>query len=386
MAETSSPLKTPSPLPSSQRDERLDAFRGFALITIFINHVPGTLYENYTYRNIGFSDAAEAFVLISGIAAALAYSRLIRTAFQQALYKIIKRSALLYSVSIITSLLAAAIFYVATKGFGATSLLNMINMKPFFDDPEKGFIGLVTLGHQFGYFNILPMYAVLLLVLPFMLLVGLYSRKMLLALSFGLWAFSGYTGLNMPNYPTQGGWFFNPLAWQLLFVIGIVLGLRMKEGVKTPFSLPLFVTCILYLIAAAIWVRVPLWGLENETGLPAWIGGFDKTQVSLPRFLHIMALLYVLTHIPAVTKLCASSFAAPLRMIGRQALPVFATGSVLCVFLIALRTLIPTNAAIDASLLLSGIIIQFALAYMLEMRRKTAHAQNSLTVAPSLVA
>ncbi|MDP2781934.1 OpgC domain-containing protein, partial [Devosia sp.] len=60
-----------SPAP---RDLRLDMFRGVALVMIFINHVPGTLYESFTNRNFGFSDAAEAFVFMSGMAAGLAYS------------------------------------------------------------------------------------------------------------------------------------------------------------------------------------------------------------------------------------------------------------------------------------------------------------------------
>jgi hypothetical protein len=56
------------------RDTRLDVFRALALLSIFINHVPGTIYEKFTHREFGFSDSAEAFVLISGLAVALAYS------------------------------------------------------------------------------------------------------------------------------------------------------------------------------------------------------------------------------------------------------------------------------------------------------------------------
>ena len=43
------------------RDPRIDAFRGLALVMIFIDHMPGNPYEHYTLRNWGFSDAAEAF-------------------------------------------------------------------------------------------------------------------------------------------------------------------------------------------------------------------------------------------------------------------------------------------------------------------------------------
>ena len=61
---------------AAPRDARLDFFRGLALIMIYLNHVPGTVFEDYTNRNFGFSDAAEGFVIMSGIAAGLAYGRL----------------------------------------------------------------------------------------------------------------------------------------------------------------------------------------------------------------------------------------------------------------------------------------------------------------------
>ncbi|TIU89360.1 MAG: hypothetical protein E5W03_04260, partial [Mesorhizobium sp.] len=54
-----------------ERDTRIDVLRALALLTIFVDHVPGTVFENWTYKNFGFSDAAEAFVLISGISVAL---------------------------------------------------------------------------------------------------------------------------------------------------------------------------------------------------------------------------------------------------------------------------------------------------------------------------
>ena len=60
--------------PVKQRDPRLDVFRGLCLVMIFINHVPGNVLEAFTNRNFGFSDAAEGFVFMSGVAAGLAYS------------------------------------------------------------------------------------------------------------------------------------------------------------------------------------------------------------------------------------------------------------------------------------------------------------------------
>ncbi|TJV57002.1 MAG: hypothetical protein E5Y18_04765, partial [Mesorhizobium sp.] len=42
----------------AQRDTRIDVFRALALLTIFVNHVPGTIFEYVTHKNFGFSDSA----------------------------------------------------------------------------------------------------------------------------------------------------------------------------------------------------------------------------------------------------------------------------------------------------------------------------------------
>src|ERR1700712_2433328 len=44
----------------------IDFWRGFALITIFVNHIPGNFVERFSYRNLSLSDSAELFVLLAG--------------------------------------------------------------------------------------------------------------------------------------------------------------------------------------------------------------------------------------------------------------------------------------------------------------------------------
>jgi hypothetical protein len=49
-----------------RKPNEIDFWRGFALITIFINHVPGIYFERFSYRNIALSDSAELFVFLAG--------------------------------------------------------------------------------------------------------------------------------------------------------------------------------------------------------------------------------------------------------------------------------------------------------------------------------
>src|SRR5262245_57828078 len=72
------PRESPSSMASaapSQRDVRLDLFRGIALWLIFLDHIPSNVVSWLTIRNFGFSDAAEIFIFISGYTAAFVYGR-----------------------------------------------------------------------------------------------------------------------------------------------------------------------------------------------------------------------------------------------------------------------------------------------------------------------
>ena len=64
-------------MPVMQRDARIDVIRGLALLVIFINHMPGNVVAGYMPHNFGFSDGADAFVLLAGVSATLAYGNLI---------------------------------------------------------------------------------------------------------------------------------------------------------------------------------------------------------------------------------------------------------------------------------------------------------------------
>src|SRR5262245_24763503 len=59
----------------SERDLRLDLFRGLSLIFIFIDHVPDNVLSYLTLQSFSFCDAAEVFIFISGYAAAMVYGK-----------------------------------------------------------------------------------------------------------------------------------------------------------------------------------------------------------------------------------------------------------------------------------------------------------------------
>jgi hypothetical protein len=106
-------------------------------------------------------------------------------------------------------------------------------------------------------------------------------------------------------------------------------------------------------------------GWLNGMGVPFYITWFDKTFLSLPRLLHALSLFYVLSNWPAMQSLASSPMAAPLRLMGRQGLAVFATGTVLSMFLQAVRTRSEPDFLVDGLMLGTGLLLLVGLAWAL---------------------
>ncbi|MCF1709231.1 OpgC domain-containing protein [Tabrizicola sp. J26] len=385
------------PLPRaarSERDPRLDVFRGLALVMIFINHVPGTIYENFTSRNFGFSDAAEGFVLMSGVSAGLAYGMSFRAPpYWPGLSRVWGRVWTLYLVHLMISVWALAIAATAALHFGAVNRLFLNEINFLFESPLAFLIGLPLMTLQLGYINILPLYAVLMFCAPLMLWVALRKPWALLAFSILLWVVAGFSGWNFPSYPKPGGWFFNPLTWQIVFIFGIVTGVELKQGRRlVPIRRDLQWISGIYLLISALLAQIHLLGDAFNTwlwqalqdGWPRFITTIDKMHETWPRLLHILALGYLLSTLGWVRTAAASRFAAPLALLGRHSLPVFACGSLLALTGQSIKEVVNGGFALDSAIIFAGLLIQLALAWARERHRqstrKAAHRNQIPTV------
>jgi hypothetical protein len=350
-----------------ERDTRIDVFRALALLIIFVDHVPGTVFETLTYKNFGFSDAAEAFVLISGMSVALAYgskfqpgNRLLAT------LKLWRRAGVLYTAHIVTTMVVVAIFCAAAVFAKRPDMLTMVNIEPLISNAPQALIGIVALGHQLGYNNILPVYSVLLLMAPAFLLFVSYRPLAAIALSAALWLVAGIYQIAPPNYPEPGFWFLNPLSWQFLFAIGMAGMLHIRRGGSIPVNRWLVGAAATYVVAALVWVHSPLWGRVSWLDLPVVLTGFDKTFLSLSRLLHILAVSYLIVAFPSVSNLFRTSRDHPLAILGKRSLPVFIAGTLIAMAAQVMKLINPGGFAYDSLLLAAGIAMQFALAYYLE--------------------
>jgi hypothetical protein len=355
------------------RDPRIDVFRGIALLVIFIDHVPGNLWSYFTPRNFGLSDAAEGFVLLSGMSAGLAYSRHFRrpARVMVGLGRVWGRMWTLYLVHILVTMSALAIAAGLALFAGRTGGFTINQVDVVMDEPVQFLFRMPLLAFHLDYGDILPLYIALLLVTPFALWLACRAPWLLMAASVGLWFVAGEFTINLPNFPHDVGWFFNPLAWQLIFVAGLITGVAADEGTRrVPVWLWLQIATGAFLAFALAWTQIDalgdrMYGLlwqAGQDGWPHYLISLDKTWLPLPRIIHALALAYLLSSFVWVSWLCRTRAMAPFALLGQQALPVFALGSVIVYLLQDLRVGTEVDVLRDTVMIGCGIAAMFALA------------------------
>ncbi|WP_176085043.1 OpgC domain-containing protein [Martelella sp. HB161492] len=366
------------PRKKSPRDARIDVLRGLALIMIFIDHVPGNFFSNYTIRMFGFSDAAEGFVLIAGVSAGLAYSRgYYRGRYGETTAKIFQRMKTIYGVHILSSLAGIVVVLLAAAFFPLTDYVGSLGITKVVTAPYETLSGLFLLTYQIAYFNILPLYLILFLFLPTLMWLGTRSLMLMLAVSAGIFVLGRVVPLHMFNWPQGGGWYFNPFCWQLLFAIGLAGGMSAKRGERwIPFSPALFLVSLAIVLFAGYWQFIVRDAFPWPDDTPRFIADQRKDMLALLRLVNVLALAYVLTSIPAFPALARSAIMRPIDILGRASLATFATGSVIAMMLQTLRAVVDTSLLEDSALLLAGLTAQYWVARWSLERRQRLRAQR----------
>ena len=205
---------------STERDLRLDLFRGLALWLIFLDHIPSNAVSWITIRNYGFSDATEIFVFISGYTAAFVYGRAMREhGFIVGSARLLKRTWQIYVAHVfLFAIYLAEISYVAHT-FDNPLYSEEMGVLDFLKNPDVTIIQALLLKFKPVNMDVLPLYIALLACFSPMLWLLLRAPSMALLASATLYALMWQFDWNIPAYP-HGVWVFNPFAWQLLFVFG----------------------------------------------------------------------------------------------------------------------------------------------------------------------
>jgi hypothetical protein len=349
----------------------IDFWRGFALVTIFINHVPGLWYEKLTHRNFSISDSAELFVFLAGWSLGLLVVRGDKR-FDTArlVARLGGRAVTIYAAQILISSLAIAMLAGTAYVTGNLLVLEWHNAAAVFQEPELTHVGLVLLTHQLGYFDILPLYVVLMVVAPLLAVIDRFARPLLVPISLALYLVALIVPFTAHTWPVQGQWFFNPFTWQFIFVLGFALsrdeglGHIVRRNIKA-------IRYVAWPIVAVTSAMVVFNLLPDPTQMPEprllFLNGKSfLTPIRVVQFLALAAALS--TAYVVIGKI--RGLPEFLSIMGRNSLNVFCVGSLLSLSGQIIRFLYTGTFLVDTMVVVSGVGLLWLTAWVSEWRSR----------------
>jgi hypothetical protein len=355
----------------------VDFWRGFALISIFINHVPGITYEHFTHRNFSISDSAELFVFLAGWSLGLLVKSngkangTHKASAVPLAFRLGGRSIQIYAAHILISGLALALLAGVAYLTENPLVLEWHNAAAFFQDPAHTQIGIVLLTHQLGYFDILPLYVVLMLIAPAFVIIDRFAPPLLLPLSLALYFAALSLPFTAPTWPVDGQWFFNPFTWQTIFVLGFVLS---RDGEIGQFVRRNIIrvrqVAAPILVAGLAIIAFGLFPDPTKVPEPKLLFINGKSFLTPMRLIQFLALAAVLSAAYPTIARWLPWLAEALSMLGRNSLNVFCVGSLLSLSGQIVRFLYSGSLAVDTIVVGVGIGLLWLTAWMSEWRQR----------------
>jgi lysophospholipase L1-like esterase len=365
------------------RDLRLDFFRGLALFLIFIDHIPNNPLSYFTLQGIGFSDAAEVFIFISGYTAALVYGRTILTRGPVlASAQVLRRVWQLYVAHIFLFVIFTAEVSYTLVGLENPLYAEEMRVTDFLAEPHIAILNALALRFQPTFLDILPLYIVLLLAFPLVLLALRWSLWAALVPSLLLYAAIQVWGFSPTGYPPGQHWFFNPLAWQILFVIGAAFGFTRAAGRPHPLP-PTRVPAAIAMVVLGACVIVDLtWTLHGLWDpIPALflkqLWPVSKSNLSPLRLANFLALAVVVTHfVRPETGFLRARASDYITVCGRHSLQIFCLGILLSVLAHLVLSEVGRSPALIAAANISGIALMIGTALVLDWYKSNERGER----------
>ncbi len=303
--------QAPSRAAAKTRDPRLDFFRGIAMCIILIAHIPGNWAGRWIPARFGFSDAAEMFVFCSGMASAIAFGAVFANrGWLLGTARVAFRCWQVYWAHVGLFLALAATTVVMTRlHLTDVDYIRELNLYTFFGAPETRVVQLLTLQYVPNFFDILPMYLVILAMMPVVVAIHRLSPSAAIAFVLVVWLGAqerlwdwlgwGFGSFEFPStHAREIEWFFNPFGWQLLFFTGFAL---MRGWLPVPpvrrDLIALAGAFVIFALATGSprihdLLDTPNWSFFWSW--PDWAKiGTSKTDFGLLRYLHILSLAYL---------------------------------------------------------------------------------------------
>ena len=302
--------------------------------------------------------------------------------------RIAHRVGALYIYHIGTLLVVGAILLAVTRLGGDATLLKLMQFEPLLSGEITSAVGAALLVIQPTYFDILPLYIVLLAIVPLLLTSLYWSIPLGLALSALPWLLVQFVPLNLPTASGEG-WHFNPFAWQFLLALGMAAAIKSQRKELQPSTFLIVAALLVLIVSVALrapWTRWPLFYGAAPVDLRPYGALMVKSTLGPARLLHFIAFGYLLlVLIPPRAAWLKSRAAATIADAGRNSLEVFSLGVVLSVLGGVAVIAAGYDAMIETSVTTAGaavlLLVGMALARELRARKRMRGRQAARTTA-----
>ena len=351
------------------RDYRLDFFRGIALFFIFFDHIPNNPVSYVTLKTFALSDAAEVFIFISGYTAALVYGRaMLREGPVLASARIFRRAWQIYVAHLCVFMVYMAEIAYTVRRFNNPLFIDDLGVGDFLTSPDLTIIRVLLLQYQPTFLDILPLYIVLLLVFPFVVLAMRWHNWSVLIPSILLYIATQIWDFNVPGNDDEG-WYFNPFAWQLLFVIAAIFGFAAGQGRQLIKPHRWLVWCAAIIVAAGAAIALS-WTLRDVIpGFPTLMRGMwplDKSTLHPLRLINMLAIVVLVARfLPRDARFLRSRPATLINLCGAHSLDVFCLSILLAVLASAVIAHSGRSFLIFLAVNLAGVMLMLVLALLL---------------------
>jgi hypothetical protein len=307
--------------PGSGRSIEVDFFRGVVLIVIVLDHIPGSALSHLMLHAYAFCDSAEVFVFLGGYASAAAYTAVLtRRGTGAAKMRFIKRCWEIYRAYLLTAVLTLC-SGALLAWFGLNRpMVEMTGWPPFASQPLREALDILVLRRQPYLSSVLPMYVIFALCVPLAVPLARRSPAAALLLSIGIWAAARPLAVFF-SIDDVSDWAFNPFAWQLMFVLGIVSRVH-------PLSERFHASRAAHWLVSAGVIAVLAFALAKLFVLTQPLPGSLKQNLSMDRVINFLAILWLTARLVRIGGVAwiAQRLPAVVR-VGRTGLVCFVTGT-----------------------------------------------------------
>ena len=341
----------------------LDFFRGLVLLIILVDHIGGSMVSRVTLHAFALNDAAEVFVFLGGFATATAYSSIVaRRSESAARSRFVRRAFEIYRAFLVTAALMLVTSFVLRPFFGGAPNLATTDLDNFLAAPFTVVADVLLVRRQPYLSSVLPMYAFFALAVPLILPLARRKPWLLLAASVALWAAAPPLAEYLPS-ALDLLWDFNPAAWQLMFVLGV---LARCQPIYQRISAHRF-GWVASIAAIAI---VAVMAYYKLLVLPAMPDSDFKRDLAGVRIVNFLAIAWIATDLARYGVVKQIAQRLPLiGDVGRDGLTCFIAGAVISLSVDSILYTL-TNGFIDIPFGLAADAIALSLLLAIPHRRK----------------